>query len=159
MTTGVVTGGVRFARGDSGVPAGWFELATGTAAGQVDQIYFTPLNIAAGVTLQIDLKGGGGELDLSNRPLALAHLKWLYLEITTPASGVRYDLGPQGVTNAFQGWWPGVTSSDKTGVRSQFEMLDQNDGWAVGSTTKILAVKNPGGATVAGFLIAAGTTV
>lgn len=159
MQVNQATAGVRFSRlAADGFPTGLTELATGTGAGQVDQVYFRPFTVPAGGSVAVDLQGGGGELDLANRPLALVKVKWLYLEVTAPASGKRVDLGPQGAANAFPGWWPGVTAADKTPVRDKFEQCDPNDGWAVGGSTKVLTISNPGGAAVSGFLILAGTT-
>ncbi len=155
---GVAAGGVRFTSGDSTQPTGLLEILDGVAAGQCDQAFVKAFSIAGGGSLAIDLKGGGGELDLANRPLALAKLRWLFLEITGPAAGKELRVGPQGAANAFQGWWPGVTAADKTPVRYQFEQADPQDGWAVGASTKILTISNPGGAAVAGFLCLAGTT-
>ena len=159
MTLNQATGGVRFSRVEAdGQPRGDTELAAGTAAGQVDQVYFRKITVPAGSGVSVDLKGGGGELDLVNRPLALVNLKYLYLEVAAPAAGVEITVGPHGVANAFQGWWPGVTAADKTPVRDKFEQVDRTAGWAVGASTKILRLANAGGADVDVYLIAAGTT-
>lgn len=139
--------------GNSPTPSGLFQLADGTSSGQANDVYEAPFSILTGATLQIDLKGGGGELNVLNQALAFTTVNGVEVIITTtPAAGVSLQLGPQGVTNAAQLWFQAATTNFWQEIRDRFSMFDRATGWALDATHKILAIKNPGAGTVAGWI-------
>jgi hypothetical protein len=137
-------------------------LAIGPGNGVPDQantLYRTDFSVAFGVTLGVDLKGGGGEKDVLNVALSLSRVVWLALEITNPGAGVSLQFGPQNITNAWQGPWGGVTALFYSTVIRRWEQDDPYAGWGVvDATHKILGLKNPAGSgnPVTGTLLVAG---
>lgn len=127
-------------------------------AGQVDTVYLNSgFSIAAAGTLAVDLLGGSGELDVTNRTLSFARVLWIYLELTSPGTGVYLNLGPLGVTNAWQGPWGGVAATNYCAVPDKFEQSDPSAAWPViDSTHKVLTLSNPTASAVAGTLLLAG---
>jgi hypothetical protein len=127
-------------------------------AGQIDTLYLNAgFSVAAAGTLSIDLLGGGGELDLTNRALSLAKVLWLYLELSAPASGAYLKFGPLGVTNAWQGPWGGVAAANYSAVPDKFEQSDPSAVWpVVDATHKVLTLSNPTASAVAGTLLVGG---
>lgn len=138
-------------------PTGRWSYADGTGDQQVKQNYRANFSVTAGSTLSVDLKGGGGELDQIRFALAFSRIRWVHVEITTPGTGVSLQVGPLGLTNAWQGWFSAVTSGFYEIVPHLVTKTDPFGVWpAVGASTKILGIKNPGAATVAGTLIVSG---
>lgn len=155
----IATGGPQWSAGfsASGVPSGRFAYDYGTGDRQIQQVYQTAFNIAAGATLSVDLKGGTGEVDLVRGALNLSRVRWVCVEITTPGTGVKLQVGPDGVANAWQGWFSAVASGFYDIVGHTLSKNDPYGVWgSVGAGTKILAVKNPTGAAIAGTLVVAG---
>lgn len=155
LTSGSLSFSERFGSGTG--PTGTLVLADGTGAGQANTAYHKDFSIAAGADLDIDLKGGGGELDVHNVDLAFTAVKMVFIEITTPASGTSIRFGPQAVANAAQLWFPGVAAADWEEVLDKAFRCDARAGWAIGATTKVLRLHNPGAAAVAGKLRVWGT--
>lgn len=144
--------------GTSPTPGGLFALADGTGGGQANDAYESAFGVAAGATLQIDLKGGNGEVNLINQPLAFTAVKGVEVVLTAaPAAGVSVQFGPQGVANAAQLWFQAATANFWQEVRDRFATFDRAVGWAVNGTNKVLALKNPGAAAVAGWIRVIGT--
>src|SRR5690348_6986124 len=86
----VASGGTPQAKlrlGQLNQPAGTMTLADGTGAGQANWVYVKDISLATLTFLDIDLKGGGGELDALGAAMAATAVKAILLEITTPASG------------------------------------------------------------------------
>ena len=117
----------------------------------ITTLFRLALSIAATTTLQVDFKSG--ETDLLGNAVNLQSVKLVAVVVTT-ASATLW-VGPQNLTNACQLWFGGVGSTDKAKVTDRFWNSDAG-GWAVGSSTKILGINNPGGSTVSGYLICAG---
>lgn len=143
--------------GITGAPAGLIQFADGTGAGQANQVFEAALSVAATTMQLYDLKGGNGELDVLNVALAMTAVKFVYLEITTPASGTSLRFGPQGQTNAAQLWFQAATANFYSTVYSKYMMEDARAGWALDATHKVLGVYNPGASTVTGKLWVFGT--
>lgn len=133
------------------------DLADGTGAEQANQVYSASLSIAASATLLIDLKGGGGELDVLNVALAMTAVKVVILTIDTPASGASLRFGPQGQTNAAQLWFQAATTNFWEQVLDVMVKGDTRAGWALDGTHKVVAINNPGAATVTGKIRIIGT--
>lgn len=155
----VKSGGLRASGkfGDTGMPGGVLSFADGTGSGQANFVYKASLSISASATTLIDLKGGNGELDVLNVAMAATAVKFVLLEITTPGAGVSLRFGPQNQTNAAQLWFSGVGTTAYATVLHRLRMEDSVTGWAVGSSTKVLAVNNPSASTVAATLLVIGT--
>ena len=137
--------------GQTGMPDELFRLTNGTGSGQCDTVFVKALSIAATTTLQVDFKSG--ETDLLGNAVNLQSVKLVAVVVTT-ASATLW-VGPQNLTNACQLWFGGVAATDKNKVTDRFWNSDEG-GWAVGGSTKILGINNPGGSTVSGYLICAG---
>lgn len=139
--------------GESPTPSGAWTLTDGTGSGKANDVYEKVFTIVAGATLSVDLKGGGGELNVANLALAFTAVKSVEVIITTaPASGVSLLVGPQGVTNAAQLWFQAATANFYDTVRDRFGQFDRATGWALDATHKILPLKNPGASSVSGWL-------
>ncbi len=151
---------LRFGADAGAMPSDVFSLTNGTASNQADQIYYYPISLAATTGVSLDLKGGGGELDVLGAALAMVEVRWFYVWIsTTPATTVSLRFGPQNITDAWQGPFSALTATYYLTVNRTLEMDSPADGatnWAVGASTKVLRLYNPGAATVAGGLLVAG---
>lgn len=144
--------------GTSPTPSGLFQLSDGTGTGQANQTYEAVLSIAAGATSLIDLKGGNSEKDVLGVALAMTAVKGVELILTTaPATGVSLRFGPQGATNAAQLWFQAATANFWIEVKDRFAHFDRHAGWALGASTKVLAINNPGAATVGAWIRVIGT--
>ena len=145
--------------GTSPTPSGDFILADGTGSGSANLVFEDDFTVAAGVTLEIDLKGGTGEKDVDNNTLDFDTVKGVEVILTTaPAAGVSLRLGPQGVTDANQLWFQAVTANFYDVVRDRLAQFDRATGWAVGAGTNILALHNPGASSVSGWVRVIGVT-
>lgn len=154
-TNGTLTAEARIGQGSE--PAGVFSVSDGTGAGQANQFYSLDFNIAAGATLTVDLKGGGGEKDVLNAPMAMTAVKSVLIEIGTPAAGTSILFGPQAAANGAQLWFGGVGATDRAEVLERFFNCDSRAGWPLDATHKVLALKNPGAGAVTGKLRVTGT--
>lgn len=161
-TDGVLdaSGGLKYSSrfGTSPTPSGLFQLTDGTGSGQANSVFESPLSITAGATELIDLKGGNGEEDVLGAALAMTAVKCVELILTTaPATGVSLRFGPQAATNAAQLWFQAATANFWIEVKDRFAMLERHAGWALDATHKVLAIHNPGAATVAAWIRVIGT--
>lgn len=144
--------------GTAPTPSGLFQLTDGTGSGEANQVYEAVLSIATSTTEEIDLKGGNGEEDVLGVALAMTAVKGVELILTTaPATGVSLRFGPQNVTNAAQLWFQAATANFYVEVKDRFAMLERHAGWALDATHKVLAIHNPGAATVAAWIRVIGT--
>jgi len=132
-------------------PNGKIVFGNGTGAGNVNAEFILPGTTAAGVTTQVNLNDGS-VLDIGGAPLILTKVKFLYLSLESAGSLI---FGPQGLTNAVQLNFNGVTSNDKLTV-SNAHMIVDSTGWTIDSTHKILGLNNPGGSTVTWVLVGVG---
>lgn len=152
--------GVRNSRGfgTGQTPAGLFSYPSGTGVNGVDTVYQSvSLSVPASSFVLVDLRGGGGERDMLNLSLSLSRVRWLYLELATPAASASLRFGPQNQTNAWQGPWSGVGATAYVTVPHVFDQTDGYNNWpVVDATRKVLAVYNPGGSAVVASLVVAG---
>lgn len=154
-TSGALTASGRF--GTSPMPAGLTTFADGTGVGQANQVFSKTFSILTTATQLYDLKGGNGELDVLNVALAMTAVKLVLIEITTPAASTSIRFGPQNQTNAAQLWFQAATANFYDTVHSKFMQEDARAGWALDATHKVIALNNPGLATVAGRILVIGT--
>lgn len=139
-------------------PTGLVKLGDGTGAGQANAVYIASFTIPAGNTQQIDLKGGNGEKDVLNVALAFTAVKDVEVVLVTdPGSGVSVQFGPQGLTNAAQLWFQAATTNFWEEVKDRMAKLDRAVGWAIGASTKVLGLKNPGASPVTVWVRVIGT--
>jgi hypothetical protein len=138
--------------GSGGEPGGNCRFDDGTGAGQANQIFATDFTIASGATQLYDLKGGNGELDVLNVALAMVKVKLVLIELDTPAAGTSIRFGPMNQTNAAQLWFQNVTANFYDTVRHILNQADEVTGWTIGASTKVIALHNPGAASVSGSL-------
>lgn len=149
------SGGLRYKSryGVDPTPSGLFQLQDGSSTGQANDVYESTFTITAGSTTEIDLKGGASEKNVLNQTLAFTTVKGIEIVLTTtPASGVSVRFGPQGRTNAAQLWFQAVTANFWTEIRDRFAMFDRATGWAIGASTKVIALHNPGASSVSGWI-------
>lgn len=154
------TSGLRTAAGKFGtppMPSGLTTFADGTGPGQANQVFLVPFSINPTSMQLYDLKGGSGELDVLNEPLAMTAVKQVVLEVTTPAAATSIRFGPQGQTNAARLWFEDVTADFYDAVLSKLLQEDARAGWALDAAHKVLGLYNPGAAPVAGTLLVVGT--
>lgn len=143
--------------GGTSQPAGVTVFADGTAAGQANFVYENNFTLAATTMLNLDMKGGGGELDLLNRAMAATAIKAVLLQITTPASGTSLRFGPQNQSNAAQLWFQAVTANFYQEVFDILWVADPRAGWSLDATHKVLSIYNPGASSVDARLRVIGT--
>lgn len=134
-----------------------FDLADGTGAGQANAAYKKEISLAATTYLDLDLKGGGGELDVRGGAMAMTAVKLVILKLTTPGASTSLRFGPQNRTNAAQLWFQDVTANFYLTVLDKLYMGDARAGWALDATHKVISLYNPGASTVAGTLWVFGT--
>lgn len=134
-----------------------FTLTDGTGAGQANCVYKKSIDLAATTYLDIDLKGGNGELDVRNTAMAMTAVKAVLLAIDTPASGTSLRFGPQGRTNAAQLWFQADTTNFYDVVLDTLVMRDARAGWTLDNTHKVVSLYNPGAGAVTGTLWIFGT--
>jgi hypothetical protein len=114
-------------------PAVGSTLADGSASNQAHVCYEASFTLAAGASQQIDLKGGNGEVDVTNVALALTYVKSVEMKITSPvpSASVSLQFGPQavlGVSNTAPLWF----KPSNAATYEQFTVTSANA--TVGST-------------------------
>jgi hypothetical protein len=147
----------RLVMGTGPAPDGRIDFADGTGAGQANQIFLAPFSIPATTRQSYDLKGGGGEVDVLNRALAMTKVKLVYVELTAPAAAQSVQFGPAAVTNAAILWYQAATANFYSVVRSKLLQADEVTGWALDGTHKVISLYNPELVTVAGKILVVGT--
>lgn len=155
-TSGLLTASAAIGRG-SGMPAGTCTFTDGTGVNQANCVFLQALSITAGATATYDLKGGGGELDVLGQAMAMTAVKLVIVEVTTPGSSTSLQFGPMNQANAAQLWFQATTANFYDTVMGRLYQEDTYTGWALDATHKVVAIKNPGLATVAGTLLIIGT--
>lgn len=158
ITIGALPTGLRF--GEAPL-TGLLSLSNGAGGGQADTLYrrdFSLTALGGGTdTITVDLRGGSGELDVTGAVLSLQRVRWVYVELTTPADAKAIRFGPRNVANAWQGWWGGVGASDYTIVPFILDQADPYDNWpVVDATHKVLSIHNPSAIAVVGTLLVGG---
>jgi hypothetical protein len=146
----------RFAFGGAVLPAVAVELASGTGDNQANKVYLELRTLAAAATDLIDLTG---LTDFQGDALSFAKVKYLFVGIVSADGTKELRVGPQGATDAFDGFWGGAGATVYDRVWHSQEWKQLVGGVATGGTDKVLAVHNPGGSSVDYALFVAGTDV
>lgn len=135
--------------GAGGFDALLAEFTDGTGAGEANELYVAQHTIATVTDLDLDLVGGGLKNTLGDT-LALTSIKAILISIDDADGSKKVRFGPQGVTNAWQGPFGGVTSSHYVEIPYWQPFINPNAaGWAVGTgATDVLRLHNPGGASI-----------
>lgn len=134
-------------------PNGAITFGSGTGAGNVNGGPFcTPLTVPAGTTTQVNLRDGS-VADIGGAAVVLSKVKYLFLSIET--AGGTINFGPQGLSNAIQLNYHGVSASDYLPITTQHVIADPT-GWVVDASHCILGLNNPGASSVNCILVGAG---
>src|SRR5579862_3188329 len=123
----------------SPVPATDVNLTDGTGAGQANAVWENSYVIAASGTVDLNLQS---LTDYAGNALVFTAIKLVKIYIDSPDGIKEIKFGPLGQSNAWPGWWGGVSATDYTKVRQKFENADQYVGWAVGASTKTVRLLN-----------------
>lgn len=140
-----VAASVQLGQNDWTTPSITFD--DGTGDGQANEWYVYQGAIAAGGDLDLDLSGTSLQNDLGE-DIALTSIRALILSIESPASTKVIRLGPQGVSNAAQLWFGGVTSVCYEEVYDHVCRWRSTGGWTItAGTGDILRLHNSGSAS------------
>lgn len=140
-----------------------FGLTYGTGT-VVDSNGLVPVNdwyifqgtIAAGATKSIDLIGGA-DVNPFGTALAFTVLKYALVGIISPDGIIKVQIGPRGVSNAWQGPWGGTGVTVYQETQYRWEWTGPAAGIAVtAGTGDLFLVKNPGAADLTCFIFLAG---
>jgi hypothetical protein len=132
-------------------PAGRMRLFNGTAANQANVAFEKTFSLTAASNLDVDFTTG--QTDVNGQAVNLSAVKLVYLEITSATTGDSLRLGPQNVTNGWQGWFGTTTTTGYAECRGLFLQGGYNfAGWTVDGTHKVLRLNNPSATTVSGYL-------
>lgn len=114
-----------------------------TANKDYQQLLYTgTLAVTTGVT--ISLRSASNTLkDAGNVAIEFAKIFSFMLAIESPAAGKGVRYGPQGVSNAAQLWFSGVTAGEWSFVDDCEWKLSRSAGWAVDSANANLRIYNP----------------
>jgi hypothetical protein len=121
---------------------------------QVGQLYRREFTLAAAATLLVDLLGGTSERDVLRDPLSLADVRWLFVQLASPAPAARLVVGPSSAANTWVG--PFGSSAGSVEVRDTFDWSAPGGGIAVSSGASLLRIHNPSAASVTATLLLAG---
>lgn len=113
------------------------------ASGTYQQLlYETTLAVTTGVT--ISLRDASNTLkDAGNNAIQFAKIFWFLLTVVSPAAGKGVRYGPQGVSNAAQLWFSGVTADEWAFVADTELMVNRSAGWSVDAANANLRIYNP----------------
>lgn len=160
--TNTSTGGIVSKRfGDTSAPASSITFTNGTSSNNIDVAYKYDFSLAATTGVNLDLRGGGGETDVTGAALSFTEIRSIAVYIVeSAASTVSLRVGPQNQSNAWQGPFGGVAATDYIAVRKFFYIDAPGDGsWTtVDATHKVLRLYNPGAGTITGYVIITGTS-
>ena len=138
--------------GEGPTPSATFDLDDGTGDGEANDVYEKAFTLAAAATLAVDLKGGTGELNLINLPIAFTAVKRVVLLVSSPAAAAALRIGPQGVADAAPLWFADAAADKWVEVDDQFVIGSRMDGWPVTPSAKLLVLKNPSAGPVSAWL-------
>lgn len=146
----------RWASPNGLMPSGTMRLFDGTGATQAHVAVVKPFSILTTANLDLDMTSG--LTDINNQAVNLTKLKYFCFVVTAPVSGDYLKVGPQAVTNAFQGPWGGVAASNYEEVRDvPYENGGLNwAGWTVDGTHRVIRLNNPTLHTLTGWYILVG---
>lgn len=137
-----------FATNDTFAPL-VYTFASGTSSGQFDNWWHDSRTVTATTYDNLDLRGGTVSTKL-NLILDFQKIKLGVISIRSPDGTKSLLVGPQNITNAWQGPWGGVGATVYTTVlHSHVFAFDPYTGFAVAAGTgDILGIYNPGASSV-----------
>lgn len=116
-------------------------LKTGTPDYQ--QVLITE-TLATETGTNYDLNDASNTLeDAGGNAIQFAKIFWLLLAIDTPEAGVGVRFGPQGITNAAQLWFSGVTADEWQFVPDCLLYVNRIAGLTVDSANANVRIYNP----------------
>lgn len=132
-------------------PSGTFNLNYGTSSGQANQWYAGQRTVTATTADNLDLSG------VLTNPVSgtvtLTAVKRVLIQIVSPDGTKSLRVGPQNVSNAWQGPWGGTGATVYETVYEEMDKKNQYSGWAVtAGTGDILGIYNPGATSVTYFI-------
>ena len=134
-------------------------LASGTAADQADRIWSDQPTLAAGANDDLDLTALAHSIFGASVAINFARVKAILIVHTSTTAGEKLWLDPS-VTNGFSGATAGTTSGKiEIGADSAALLASKKDGWATGSSNKILRIHNAGAQTAVYNIVVLGTSV
>jgi len=136
--------------GSGGIAAFSKSLTDGTGANKANKLWHQQRSISAGANDDLDLRS---LTDRFTTALVFSKLKWFFLRLTSPATGVKLVMGNYGA-NGFTGWFGATTHTED--VADHVDKTNQIDGWTVDATHRYLRINNPGGAAVTYDIILVG---
>jgi hypothetical protein len=132
--------------------------ASGSATGQIQKYYARRFTIAGGANQDIDLAGSVTSDLVSSGTVTFATVKELIVAIVEPDGTKVIRVGPQNVSNGWQGPFGGVGANDYEQVYHHFRRSNPFSGWTVtAGSADILRIHNPGGSAVDVDVIILGT--
>jgi hypothetical protein len=127
-------------------------LSTGTGNLQANQWYNGQRVVNATTYDLLNLSSpSSGLLNGLNQNLQLTYVKWILLVILVHDGTKKLQIGPQGQSNAWPGWWDGVTATYyDTEYWMLFRANDSGNGLgpAITGTTNVLPIYNPTGSAI-----------
>jgi len=131
-----------FASGSGVFPAMSSQFSDGTAAGQANKYYRSVNTIAAGASQSFDL--AGSLVDPFGASLTFSTIRAVVVSIVAPDGTKALFVGPQGVSNAWQGPFGGLGSTSYLETKSYVSFIDGLKlGWTVtAGTADILPIMN-----------------
>lgn len=132
-------------------PSQVFNLSFGTASGQANQWYAAQRTVAATTADNLDLSGV--LVNPVSGTVTLTAVKRVLVQIVSPNGTKSLRVGPQNVSNAWQGPWGGTGATVYETVYESFDIKNQFGGWAVtAGTGDILGIYNPSLTSVTYFI-------
>jgi hypothetical protein len=137
-----------FSSGSSLFPAMSYSFANGSAAGQASKYHRSVNTIAANATQSFDL--AGSLVDPYGATLTFSTIRAVVVSIVSPDGIKSLNVGPQGVSNAWQGPFGGVSSTSYLNTKTFVSFVDSlNLGWTVtAGTGDILPIMNSSAVSV-----------
>lgn len=134
--------------GSSLFPAMAYTFSDGAAAGQANKWHRSVNTIAAGATQTFDL--AGSLVDPFGATLTFSTIRAVVVSIVDPNGTKALFVGPQGVSNAWQGPFGGTGATSYISTKTFVSFIDPlNLGWTVtAGTADILPIMNSSAVSV-----------
>jgi hypothetical protein len=122
-------------------------LATGTGNGQGNQWVCQTRTLAATTYDLLNLRSSSsGLLNSLGQNVQFTNVKGIILVVNSHDGTKKLQIGPQGQSNAWPGWWEAVTANfydTEYWAVAKFQDMNTGLGPAVTPTTNILPIYNP----------------
>lgn len=124
-------------------------LGAGTGEDQANQHWGDQITVAAGADEDLDLTALSGLMP--GTTVNFSRVVAVVMAILDPDGALALQVGPQGVTNGWQGWFSDVLAANWEEVKQGLykpNTKGATPGWTVDATHKVLRLHNPGAADV-----------